>query len=300
MADICLRKLLRMAFCCSICSIVARAEMITLYNKTERDVFASMYRPVSLTNIDVQSVVPITIKNGDSVDIERPTDERVLGFSFSAKDLGNSIEADAFAKIAQANIHLISGDSLYFALDGPELKAYDTVEYEVVLPAVNKLKNVRNQILQFVTPSIVEYIRPIASYIKKTSEAVLDNPHKDEVAHVRIGNELCSEEQVYRKKRLLKVQSALEKLLGRSIDTRNVPTIAILGSGGGYRAMATLAGFNVGWNVIGLMDATAYIAGVSGSTFTIGQWMSSGFSVEQCKEALIAKMARGLWSVSIN
>ncbi|MCX5921718.1 MAG: hypothetical protein NTX86_00075, partial [Candidatus Dependentiae bacterium] len=142
------------------------AEIITLYNKTDRDVFVSMYRSSSSEKSGVhahgQSVIPITIKKEGSVDIERPADDRVLGFSFIEKDLGSSIEADTFAKLAHVPVHLVSGDSLYFAVDGPELKGYDTVEYEVVLPAIAKLSNVKNQIKQVVTSSIAEYMKPLS------------------------------------------------------------------------------------------------------------------------------------------
>ncbi|MCX5922516.1 MAG: hypothetical protein NTX86_04270 [Candidatus Dependentiae bacterium] len=303
MADIRLKRLLVVGLCLNLYSVTTRAGIITLHNKTDRDVFVSMYRSASSEKSGVhangQSVIPIMIKKEGFVDIERPADDRVLGFSFIEKDLGSSIEADTFAKLAHVPVHLVSGDSLYFAVDGPELKGYDTVEYEVVLPAIAKLSNVKNQIKQVVTSSIAEYMKPLSQYVKKTSKAVQQNPHKDEVAQVRIGNELCMEEKAYLEKRMPNVKTALEKLLGRSVNSKNVPNIALVESGGGYRAMLCSIGWHLGITKLGVMDVVTYMVGLSGSTWSIGSWVASGLSIERFKEQLIPKTEQGIYSLSV-
>ena len=46
-----------------------------------------------------------------------------------------------------------------------------------------------------------------------------------------------------------------------------VPVIAVLGSGGGTRAMTSLYGSLAGLQELGLLDAVTYLSGVSGSTW---------------------------------
>ena len=46
-----------------------------------------------------------------------------------------------------------------------------------------------------------------------------------------------------------------------------VPKIAILGSGGGFRAMVSLSGVFCALKDMGLLDCAMYTAGLSGSTW---------------------------------
>lgn len=46
-----------------------------------------------------------------------------------------------------------------------------------------------------------------------------------------------------------------------------VPVVAVLGSGGGTRAMTSLYGSLAGLQDLGLLDAVTYLSGVSGSTW---------------------------------
>ena len=45
------------------------------------------------------------------------------------------------------------------------------------------------------------------------------------------------------------------------------PTVAIIGSGGGYRAAMALSGAMKALQDIGILDCVTYISGVSGSTW---------------------------------
>lgn len=46
-----------------------------------------------------------------------------------------------------------------------------------------------------------------------------------------------------------------------------VPVVAVLGSGGGTRAMTSLYGSLAGLQELGLLDAVTYLSGVSGSSW---------------------------------
>ncbi|KAI9327300.1 acyl transferase/acyl hydrolase/lysophospholipase [Zopfochytrium polystomum] len=53
------------------------------------------------------------------------------------------------------------------------------------------------------------------------------------------------------------------------VDERDLPTIAVAGSGGGSRAMVGTHGFLLGLEDIGLLPAVTYMGGVSGSTWAM-------------------------------
>jgi phospholipase A2 len=117
-------------------------------------------------------------------------------------------------------------------------------------------------------------------YIMGEPTAVRINPYKNTIARVRVGNELNVHEREFLAKRQPKVKRALEKMLNRSLDGKFVPKIAIVASGGGYRAMLGTIGSLVAVEQIGLLDATTYIAGLSGGTWAIAPWISTGMSVQ--------------------
>ncbi|XP_075396031.1 cytosolic phospholipase A2 beta-like [Tenrec ecaudatus] len=68
---------------------------------------------------------------------------------------------------------------------------------------------------------------------------------------VRLGFELCAEEQAFLSRR------------------KQVPVVAIMAAGGGVRAMTSLYGQLTGLRELGLLDCVFYITGASGSTWTL-------------------------------
>ncbi|KAM6181028.1 cytosolic phospholipase A2 zeta [Erethizon dorsatum] len=88
---------------------------------------------------------------------------------------------------------------------------------------------------------------------------------------LRLGFDLCDGEQEFLDKRKIVVAKALQQVLGLSEAPHcdQVPVVAVLGSGGGTRAMTSLYGSLVGLQELGLLDAVTYLSGVSGSTWCI-------------------------------
>ncbi|MDZ4151230.1 hypothetical protein, partial [Methylicorpusculum sp.] len=129
--------------------------------------------------------------------------------------------------------------------------------------------------------------------------AIRKNPNGATVARVRVGNELPEGEKAYRVARKPVVKKALEKFLATAISDTAVPTIALVGSGGGFRAMAGTTGFLRGAHDIGLLDAATYVVGLSGSTWALGVWNATGCSVNELGEKMIKKMPHGIKNVDI-
>ncbi|XP_006158715.1 cytosolic phospholipase A2 zeta [Tupaia chinensis] len=88
---------------------------------------------------------------------------------------------------------------------------------------------------------------------------------------LRLGFDLCDGEQEFLDKRKQVVSKALQQALGLSEapDSGQVPVVAVLGSGGGTRAMSSLYGSLAGLQDLGLLDTVTYLSGVSGSTWCI-------------------------------
>nr|ABI53033.1 cytosolic phospholipase A2 zeta [Mus musculus] len=88
---------------------------------------------------------------------------------------------------------------------------------------------------------------------------------------LRLGFDLCDGEQEFLDKRKQVASKALQRAMGLSeaLHCDQVPVVAVLGSGGGTRAMTSLYGSLAGLQELGPLDAVTYLSGVSGSSWCI-------------------------------
>ncbi|KAF7241273.1 Cytosolic phospholipase A2 [Varanus komodoensis] len=87
---------------------------------------------------------------------------------------------------------------------------------------------------------------------------------------LRFSMALCDEEKAFRQQRKSRIMHHLNKFLGADLTSvRDVPVIAILGSGGGFRATVGFAGVMKALYESGVLDCATYIAGLSGSTWQV-------------------------------
>ncbi|NWH76713.1 PA24B phospholipase, partial [Piaya cayana] len=88
---------------------------------------------------------------------------------------------------------------------------------------------------------------------------------------VRLGYDLCREEQEFLQKRKRVVASALKRVLhlGRGLHGHEVPVIAVMATGGGLRAMSAMFGHLLALQKLDLLDCVTYVTGASGSTWTL-------------------------------
>ncbi|KAM9345081.1 cytosolic phospholipase A2 zeta-like [Symphorus nematophorus] len=94
---------------------------------------------------------------------------------------------------------------------------------------------------------------------------------EEEPHAIRLEVDIPPQEKEYLKKRKVVVAQALQKLLGLGSQPapEKVPTIAVVVSGGGTRAMTGTLGGLRALKEIGVLDAVSYITGVSGSTWAM-------------------------------
>uniref|UniRef100_A0A8C4WBK0 Phospholipase A2 n=1 Tax=Gopherus evgoodei TaxID=1825980 RepID=A0A8C4WBK0_9SAUR len=88
---------------------------------------------------------------------------------------------------------------------------------------------------------------------------------------VRLGYNLCEEEQDFLQKRKKVVASALKKVLQlrRDLHEHEIPVIAVMATGGSVRAMSAMYGHLLGLQKLNLLDCATYLTGTSGSTWTM-------------------------------
>ncbi|KAL3418316.1 phospholipase a2 [Phlyctema vagabunda] len=94
------------------------------------------------------------------------------------------------------------------------------------------------------------------------------NPEIEYSASVRVSADLCEEEKEFLQRRKKHTTAALARYLGlpeEEIHPDDVPCIAMVGSGGGLRALVAGTGSMLAASQDGLFDCVTYTAGVSGS-----------------------------------
>ncbi|GAA6093784.1 cytosolic phospholipase A2 [Tachysurus ichikawai] len=90
---------------------------------------------------------------------------------------------------------------------------------------------------------------------------------------LRFSLALCDKEKLYRQRRRERVTLGLKKLLDMEkprflpSNPQEVPVIAVVGSGGGFRAMVGFSGVMKALYESGVLDCATYVAGLSGSTW---------------------------------
>uniref|UniRef100_A0A8C8SXQ2 Phospholipase A2 n=1 Tax=Pelusios castaneus TaxID=367368 RepID=A0A8C8SXQ2_9SAUR len=88
---------------------------------------------------------------------------------------------------------------------------------------------------------------------------------------VRLGFDLCTEEQNFLKYRKKVVAAALKKVLRLEEDLKDheVPVVAVTTTGGGIRALTAMYGSILGLQKLNVLDCISYITGSSGTTWAM-------------------------------
>lgn len=262
------------------------ADTITLYNKTMRDVYAAIYYqdvPYYVgTPTNGQRATPIIcIEAQTSVSLDRPERkwgyDRQLVFSEYDANLADQLTAAQFNNLHAKNIGNIKGDTFYIGDDDGELYAYTVLEWKVIEAP-----------LAYAQTTLLNMI-----------PAIMDNPYKNTVATIRTGNQLCAQERSHRFLRLSKIKHTLDQLYGKSYD-KKVPTISVACSGGGYRAMLYALGALKALEQTNYLDLCSYVVGLSGSTWAIGTWLSSGKTVQAVHDWIIGNIELNMKSIDLN
>ncbi|KAM9121256.1 cytosolic phospholipase A2 gamma-like [Pangshura tecta] len=123
--------------------------------------------------------------------------------------------------------------------------------------------------------------------------------HQDE-GKVRISYELSEGEKLGTSNRKVQVKKCLDSL-GIPCNLEDVPNIAILGAGGGLRAMIALHGTLQELQKHGLLDTIMYLCGVSGATWCMSSLYKNGDWAEKLQaleKHMCDTLTKSTWNLS--
>lgn len=265
-------------------AILCAEDKITVHNKTPDIVYARVYCVPAITGNQVEGGALYQLAPRASVEIIRPEKRlsctRNLAFSFLASDLPEKMVKKTFEKLPSIGIGLTSAQRVFdnfFIMKNRfgVLKGYNAVTWQ----PYQLLDDYEQELL-------------------KSSVLLKYNKHKNEIARVRIGTDVCKEESDAVQLRLQKGQKALEGFLQKPLNGKFVPKIAFINSGGGIRSTLSCLGWHMGAQKIGLLDAVTYDIGLSGGAWFVLSWLASGKSIEEFKTFIKPIMQRPLYNSS--
>lgn len=267
-----MKQLFVIYFFVSVTTVVC-ADPITVYNKSCRDLYVAVYYRFGRVPFSPQKPARIAsaiqcIDAGSSATVDRPeylfNVDRRLVFVENKDQLSDSFAPDQFDRLPSVLVGNWQGSSFYIADQEGQLKGYTALQWQFVYQA---WQSAQEKILNLIP-------------------AIKNNPYKNEVARVRLASDLCVGERACLDKRLVKIKAALEKLTKSAYD-KKIPTVSIVCSGGGYRAMLYTLGALKGLYHAGILDLSSYLVGLSGSTWAMGSWISSGQSIDEFHDWVI-------------
>lgn len=264
---------------------------IIIHNETDETLYSAIY----FYHEDASRATEIkAIEPGKSEKIEQPNfrfkEDRELVFDYDKNLLKDKIEYKNFINMPHINVGIPG--HYYIAQKDSRLKAYSLTDWHLLTPVTRKIKAV--------TTGFV--VSQAAKKIIKDQSIVQNNPYKNTQAQVRIGPDVSQDEKNYRLLRLRNIKPALEKLLGQNLDRKYIPEIAIVGSGGGYRAMLYLSGFLKAAEDLNFFDTVLYLVGLSGSTWCMSYltqaFIDKKISIKETIENLAKVSTKSLTNIS--
>lgn len=256
-----------------ICQVVIADDTITIYNQTPRDLNVAIYyswpKMPFVAQADAQlatDIYPISAKS--SAPMQRPPHkfgaDRQLVFVEDATLLTATVTPENMSDYHSKNVGSLKGSTFYIADDQGDLYGYTSLEWDTI-----------HAVLEAAEQELLDLL-----------PAFSENPYSATVATVRTSNDLCDQEVAYLANRLPVVTRAMQQLGAQTDDVR-MPVIAVACSGGGYRAMLYTVGALVALQNTQLLNAVTYLVGLSGSTWAIATWLSSGKPIQDFHDWLM-------------
>lgn len=258
------------------------ANLITIHNHARYPVYAAVYY-VGVNWLD-QTVGPVTRQGGQiciepqgSARMERPNlypmYHREVLFSISSIGLTQTIGPEVYRDTPRHGIGL-RFDTVYHVaeLEGA-LTCYDSVGWVVARPLIE------------------DYERVFQALILRLRAQYADHPYSKIPASVVACRQLGVDEQRVMAVRRVLVHAALERLFHKTIDPACVYGCGLGFSGGGMRAALSAYGIVEGMAEIGLLDIISHLAGASGSTWFMADWMAHGKSIQEYREDLFQTLS---------
>ena len=242
-----LYSIMSLLLSCCMC-VFSISATVTIHNETDRAIHTGVYYYLPDGTAELTTPL-VAIESVALAELQEPVvsllNNRFIMFDDKAFDPLLSYEE--FKTLGSVRLRLPG--HYYIAMKDGRIKGYTLTEWHVVRPFVRTRKEVTKVVTQ-----------PLSLKIKSEQIAVQDNPYKTNHVTVRTQTQLHPDELAYRAKRKPVVRRGLEKLLGRSLEGKYIPEIAVVTSGGGHRAMLYSAGSLAAAQNTGILDTVMYIS----------------------------------------
>ncbi|XP_052097953.1 cytosolic phospholipase A2-like isoform X2 [Mytilus californianus] len=159
-------------------------------------------------------------------------------------------------------------ETFRFIVEKKELKKMDELMFDIRLLSFDKTDfQARDQLQSISLEKLTEPAVDVKFSHAKIEFDVMSNPHTD--VKFRNVNQLCSKEEMFVEKRRERVFLNLKRQFGlhKISEVTDTPNIAIIGSGGGLRAVIGMSAAMTALKERGILESTMYTAGLSGSAW---------------------------------
>jgi hypothetical protein len=147
--------------------------------------------------------------------------------------------------------------------------------------------------------TFLKTISPTLSAMLHNEQIAIDNnKYNDQVAYVQHNPGISSGEHECLNKRKLIVKEALKAQFNYPLKDSQIPTMAIIGSGGGYRAMLYFTAILRRLHRARLLNAITYMSLLSGSTWAGLTWLATGMPIEEFATYIQQCTSKGLNDIS--
>jgi len=255
-------------------------DMVRVGNMTEQPWYIATYVvPHNVTDSAQRYSEVKRVEPGSTVYLPRPDlsfkerirNHRIIFFHERRDVLAKKLRYQDHRKLPYVEAGVIRGDTFLIAHnpDGAT-RGYNKFSWGV-RPIKKKARQALQKMYDVLGSPIVENVR------KKYSTPDVNPWHdKKAQAYTRDPQQVHKQEKQILDQRDTKIRQAVQDLIGRPLaENERTPRIALVCSGGGFRAMFATLGTMRGAGKSGAWDALSYVVGLSGSTWAIAPYMMS-------------------------
>lgn len=271
-------------------------DYVEVANETEQPWFVAMYTvPHAKDRIAQRFSAVLRVGPGESVSLPRPhasftqrlTRDRMIIFHESQEALGKELSYRDRRQLPYIQAGVTHGTTFFLAQDIDN----GTRGYNIFTWKTRSISETARKGAQALYEAVVD---PRVQAVRQKYLGPEYNPWYDQVADVRTDRNMQKDEASILSKRDQKIRKAISQLLGRQLsENEPTPRVALVCSGGGFRAMFATLGTMRGAHASGVWDALSYVAGLSGSTWAISPYMVSKQAVPDYVNAAIQRATGG-------
>jgi len=273
-------------------------DYVYVTNMTQQPWFAAMYTvPHDKTQPAQRYSLVIRITPGYTVNLPRPDFslkeriryDRLILFHSNRDRLKQTLSYKEHQQFSYIHAGITRGRRFFIAYDTDKAPR----GYNIYAWNTRRISQKAEATMQHIYNAVAH---PLMNRIRRKYLSPDINPWVNDTAHVqtRKHQQLDAQERIALKNRDGRIRKAVSRLIGRPLENHEpTPRVALVCSGGGFRAMFATLGTMQGAQQQGIWDALSYVVGLSGSTWAIAPYMVSDTPVSQFVDAAISRSTRG-------